>query len=661
MMKPTLRTTALYFFSIFVFSTTFGQVIDPVHWEFSAEKTSKDEAILKFTAQIDESWYIYAQDPNGGLNPTSFVFEPSESYERIGEVEEPSDFERKVDDVLGLEYNLYSHEVVFTQKIKITSTSDFEVKGMVTYFSCDDQKCLPPKDEEFSVAVEGTGSGKADRTLIHLMILSFLGGLAALLTPCVYPIIPLTVSFFMRSAGTNRKKSIITGIMFSLSIILIYTSLGLIMGLFQIDLTGAVASHWLANSLFFIVFLVFAFSFFGMFELVLPSKWSNNIDAKADKGGFMGTFFMALATVLISFSCTGPIVGVLIGKSLQGEIIQPVMGMFAFALAFSLPFPLLAMFPNMVKNMPKSGGWLNSVKVFFAFVMLAFSLKFLHNIDKVLHWGVISRELFIAAWIVLFILLGLYFLGKIKFSHDSDMPHVGVPRFMLALASFIFAVYLLNGMLGAELRGLSAILPAKDPNSTSLVPMASATGALPGAQSANAPGTTEGPCGPARFGDFLELPHGLQGYYDLEEGLACAREVNKPVFLDFKGHVCSNCKEMEQKVWSDPRVLERLRENYVIIGLYTDDRSKLPEDEWYTSQVDGKEKKTLGKQNLDYQIEKFGTNSIPYYVLVDHQGNKLAEPRGHDLDIDAFIAFLDKGVENFNKQKQPVNILKLGS
>ena len=672
------KITALLFILVIIpFQYGFNQVLDPVKWEFSSKVVSENEAVLYFTATIDEPWHIYAQDPNGGYNPTTFTFNLSGEYKPEGNVKDPGGFKRMHDELLETDYNLYSKTATFTQKININTDKPFKVSGNINYFSCDDKKCLPPVDEEFEISIsplikktaaneekiktnnvtethekdEMISSDPADtvkaedtsnpapvndkkekKGLIALIIQSFLGGLAALLTPCVYPIIPLTVSFFMRGNPT-RRKSVATGILFGLSIIFIYTFIGLLMGLFRIDLTATMASSWIANVIFFIIFMVFAFSFFGMFELVLPSRWANSADAKADRGGIIGTFFMALATVIISFSCTGPIVGIIIGKSLQGELIQPVIGMFAFALAFSLPFPLLAVFPSMIKKLPRSGGWLNSIKVFFAFIMLAFSLKFVQNIDSVLHWGIISRELFLSFWIVLSFLLGLYLIGKLKFSHDSDIPYITVPRIMLSIFAFTFSVYLVTGLFGAELKGLSALLPVKKSNTTFLT-----------ASEVNA---DQELCGTPKYSDFLELPHGLKGYFDYEEGMACAKKINKPVLLDFKGHVCTNCKEMEQKVWSDPQVLKRLKENYIIIALYTDDRTKLPESKWYISDYDGKEKKTLGKQNLDMQITKFGTNSIPYYVLTDTDGNILVPPRGSDLNIEAYIEFLDEGVKNF--------------
>jgi thiol:disulfide interchange protein len=383
----------------------------------------------------------------------------------------------------------------------------------------------------------------------------------------------------------------------------------------------------------------------GMFELVLPSKWVNSSDKQVDKGGYLGAFFMALTLVLVSFSCTGPIVGALLVEAAGGLALKPILGMFGFSLAFALPFTLFAIFPSWLKGLPKSGGWLNSVKVVLGFIVLAFGMKFLSTIDQTYHLGWMSREVFLAIWMVIFTLLGFYFLGKLKFAHDSDIPHVIVPRLALAIASFAFVLYMLPGLFGANLSSISALIPPKSSQQFDLsVPagqgMATGTGFMSGGGNAL--------CGVPSHADFLQLPHGLKGYFDYDEGMACAREKNMPVLLDFKGHACSNCKEMEAKVWSDPAVLQRLRDDYIIIALYTDDRTKLQEQEWITSSFDGKVKKTLGKKNLDLQISRFNTNTQPLYVLMDPAGNPLAEPRGHNLDVRAFEAWLDAGVEKFS-------------
>jgi thiol:disulfide interchange protein DsbD len=381
-----------------------------------------------------------------------------------------------------------------------------------------------------------------------------------------------------------------------------------------------------------------------MFELVLPSKWVNTSDKQVDKGGYLGAFFMALTLVLVSFSCTGPIIGALLVEAAGGLAMKPILGMFGFSLAFALPFTLFAIFPSWLKSLPKSGGWLNSIKVVLGFIVLAFGMKFLSTIDQTYHLGLMSREVYLAIWMVIFTMLGLYFLGKLKLAHDSDIPHVTVPRLVLAMASFTFVLYMLPGIFGANLSSISALIPPKSSQQFDLARFAG-----PGGTPVIAPGYggEDKLCGTPSYADFLHLPYGLKGYFDYEEGMACARQKNMPVLLDFKGHACSNCKEMEGKVWSDPEVLQRLQNDYIIIALYTDDRTKLPESEWITSSFDGKVKKTLGKKNLDLQISHYQTNTQPFYVLIDTAGKPLAEPRGHNLDVQAFREWLDLGLGNF--------------
>ena len=456
--------------------------------------------------------------------------------------------------------------------------------------------------------------------------------------------IPMTVSFFMQGSE-NRGKAIIKGLIFGISIIAIYTAIGVIVSISSAgaELTNSLSTHWIPNLIFFVLFMVFAASFLGMFELVLPSKWVNSADKQADKGGYLGAFFMAFTLVLVSFSCTGPIVGALLVEATGGLALKPILGMFGFGLAFALPFTLFAIFPSWLKGLPKSGGWLNSIKVVLGFVVLAFGMKFLSAIDQSYHLGIMSREVYLSIWIVIFIMLGFYLLGKLKFAHDSDLPHVSVPRLVFAIAAFSFAIYMVPGLFGANLSSISALIP---PKSSQEFDLTSGKGSPISSIQENFPSGTGGMIN-AKYSDFLHLPYGLNGFFDYEEGMAFARKNNMPVLLDFKGHACSNCKEMEGKVWSDPSVLSRLRGNYVIIALYTDDRTKLPEDEWITSEVDGKVKKTLGKKNLDLQIRRYNTNTQPLYVLVDPDGNTLAEPRGHNLDVEAFRNWLDGGLEKF--------------
>jgi thiol:disulfide interchange protein DsbD len=385
-----------------------------------------------------------------------------------------------------------------------------------------------------------------------------------------------------------------------------------------------------------------------MFEIVLPSWIVNKSDQKADKGGYIGAFFMALTLVLVSFSCTGPIVGAILVESSGGEFLKPIIGMFGFSLAFALPFTLFAWFPGLLSNMPKSGGWLNSVKVVLGFIELALGLKFLSVADQTYHWGILDREVYLALWIVIFTLLGLYLLGKLRFAHDSETKHIGVPKLMLAILSFTFAVYMVPGLFGAPLKALSGYSPPQATHDFDIhaivrneINQIKSSGTIQDKSSEQ--------CEKSKYADFLHLPHGINGYFDYEQGLACAKAQNKPVFIDFTGHGCVNCRQMEANVWSDPRVIEKLKNDFVVIALYVDDKTKLPESEWIKSNYDGKTKKTLGKKYADFQITKYGVNAQPYYVLLDSDENMLIDPKAYDLNIDNFVDFLDEGLKRFNK------------
>jgi len=477
-----------------------------------------------------------------------------------------------------------------------------------------------------------------------------LAGFAGILTPCVFPMIPMTVAFFSRDSE-NRRKSVLKALVFGISIILIYSSLGIIVSLTSAGagFANTLSTHWIPNILFFALFVIFAVSFFGAFEIVLPNKWVTGADSRVDKGGILSSFFMGLTTVIVSFSCTGPIVGALLVEAASGDVLRPTVGMFGFGLAFALPFTLFALFPSILSKMPKSGSWLNSIKVVLGFIMLAFSMKFLSTVDSVYSFKLISRDLYLAIWIVLFTLLGLYLMGKIKFHNDTDLPYIGTLRLFLIIAVFSFVVYLTTGLAGAPLKGLSSMLP---PQGTSwfssrqvLLPETPASSSF---SFGNA--TTGSLCSEPKHADIFDMPLGLTGYFDYEQGLACAREKGKPVFIDFKGHACANCKIMEAKVWSDPEVLRRLRDNFVIIALYVDDRTQLPENEWFVSTVDGKQKKTIGKQNEDLEISKFKTNALPLYVIADHDGNPVNKPMPTNLNVEEYKKWLDEGVEIFRKK-----------
>ncbi len=630
-----------------------AQIVNPTKWSFDSKQNGR-EVDLIFTATIDKGWHLYdTYLPEGGPIATTFVYEDSTLFEFSGAIQKNPEPEIHFDETFQLNVGYFGGKAVLTQKILLKSDAPTEIKGYVLFMSCNDETCTPPEETEFSFkfnqdaapaaetpakdleksAVPGSASGQ---TLWLFILISALAGFAAILTPCVFPMIPMTVSFFMRGAD-NRGKAIKTGIFFGLSIVAIFTLLGALfsIGVFGPNVGSILSTHWIPNLLFFGLFLVFAVSFFGAFEIVLPSSLVNKTDSQADKGGFVGAFFMALTTVIVSFSCTGPFIGALIIEAVQDGGMRPLIGMFFFGLAFATPFTLLAIFPSALNKLPKSGGWLNAIKVVFAFVLLAFGLKFLSNIDQVYGFGVLSREIYLAIWIVVFFLLGMYFIGKIKFSHDSDLPYVGVGRLFLGIVTFTFVLYLFTGLFGAPLRSISALIPP--PSENAIVMGGISAGSMHTASVAKAE------CGPAKYGDKLHLPLGMPGYFDLEQGLACAKEQGKPAFVVFKGHACANCKKMENSVWMNPEVQQMLSEKYVLIGLYTDDRTKLEESEWITSSLDGKVLKTLGKKNLDIQISRYGTNSIPFHVIIEPDGTE--HEFGVTFNDDEFKAFVEKGIE----------------
>jgi len=494
-----------------------------------------------------------------------------------------------------------------------------------------------------------TDENTEDGSFIWFFLVAMFFGFTALVTPCVFPMIPMTVSFFMHSEQ-DRAKSRMKALIYGISIVVIYTlPIAIIIAIANVfgntslsgDFANFLSTHWIPNIFFFLVFMVFAASFLGMFEIVLPSWLVNKSDKQVDKGGLLGTFFMAFTLVLVSFSCTGPIVGGILVESTQGgQILKPIFGMLGFSIGVAAPFTLFAFFPSLLKNLPKSGGWLNAVKVTLGFVELALGLKFLSVADQTYHWGLLDREIYIAFWIVIFLLLGVYYLGKLKFAHDSDSKFISVPRLGLAVITFTFVMYLIPGMFGAPLKALSGYLPPQATHDFDLVKL------IRGETATNI-------CSKPKYDDQLHLPHGLHGYFDYYEALACSKEQNKPIFIDFTGHGCVNCREMEANVWSDPKVLKILQEDFVILAMYVDDKKiKLPENEWFTSSLDGKKKKTLGKQNADIQMVNFNVNSQPYYVLLDYDGNVLAQPHQYNLNVDEFVNFLQKGKAEFAKQRR---------
>ncbi|MFV0290100.1 MAG: protein-disulfide reductase DsbD domain-containing protein [Mangrovibacterium sp.] len=487
-----------------------------------------------------------------------------------------------------------------------------------------------------------------DSSLWLFFLGAFFFGLTALATPCVFPMIPMTVSFFMHG-GKSKAESRLHALFYGFSIIAIYVVIGTLIALiFGPGIANWLSTNWVPNLIFFLVFTLFAFSFFGMFEITLPSALVNRSDKGADKGGFIGAFFMALTLVLVSFSCTGPIVGLILVKSAGGEVLKPIVGMLGFSLAFALPFSLFAFFPSWLSNLPKSGGWLNAVKVTLGFIELALALKFLSIIDQAYHLNWLDRDIYLGIWIVLFTLLGFYLLGKLKFAHDSDLKFISVPRLMLAIFSFSFVAYMIPGLIGAPLKALSGYLPPMQTHSFNIQSLVREEIKMANVGSLGSSSANSSLCEKPKYAEHMHgFPHGLEGYYDYEQGMACAKALNKPVFIDFTGHGCVNCREMEANVWSDPRVLHLLKEKFVIIALYVDDKTDLPESEWVTSTYDGKVKKTIGKKFADFQISKFGVNAQPYYVLLDNEGKKLNLPKAYDLNPDNFVNFLEDGLAAF--------------
>lgn len=641
-------------------------ILIPATWSYSVEGSALPgkEVGLVFKAAIDPDWVLYSSDfkLDPGPIPASFVFDENETYKLMGQVR-PVGAKEKYDEIFEGKVRYFKKHAAFRQTIKILK-KDFSVKGTLEYQVCSDVdgKCIPFEEDfqfgknKLSAAVAGVKENTKHKgilrsrdshdpySLLAFMIIAFLGGLAALFTPCVFPMIPMTVSFFTGRAK-NRKEGVRNAIFYGFSIVLIYTLAGSLVAPFMgAEMANELATNWLPNILFSAIFLVFALSFLGLFEITLPSSWVNKVDKQADKGGFGGIFFMAFALVLVSFSCTGPIVGSILVESAGGQFLKPILGMFAFSLAFAVPFTLFAIFPEWLNSLPKSGGWLNSIKVVLGFIELAFALKFLSIADQAYHWHLLDREIYLALWIVIFSFIGLYFLGKIRLPHDSKMESVPVLRLILAIITFTFVVYMVPGMFGAPLKALAGYLPPMSTHDFDLPDIISSSGAY---QSDDNNVLCENP----KYADFLHLPHGIEGYFDYDQAIACAKEKNKPVFVDFTGHGCVNCREMEARVWSDKEVLKRLKNDYIVLALYVDDKTDLPESSWYTSDYDGKIKKSLGKQNADRQIREFQNNAQPFYILLDPITEKpLVEQKAYDLNVQSFINFLNGGVQKYESK-----------
>ncbi len=647
-------------------STAFADIQDPAQWSLSVNNknyTVGDEVTLSFNATIQNGWYLYSSDFDPELGPmvTTFTFKPNDTYELVGGIK-PINPKKHYDDLWEGEYTFFKQKGEFQQKVKILKANP-QIAVMIEYQTCSDEsgQCIPfDKDFDFNevlgskaqvakttpakrekVSTKVAGEGDENTTLWGFAVLAFLAGLAALLTPCVFPMIPMTVTFFTKG-GSDRSNGIKKALLYGFSIIAIYTLAGTVVAVFMgPEFANFLATHWAPNLFFFVVFVIFALSFLGLFEIVMPSWLVNKSTENEDKGGLAGIFFMAFTLVLVSFSCTGPIVGSILVASAGGAILKPIVGMFAFSLAFAIPFTLFAIFPSWLNGLPKSGGWLNNVKVVLGFLELALGLKFLSIVDQTYHLGILDREVYLAFWIVIFFMIGLYFLGKISLPHDSPTDgKVSVPKMVLAILTFTFVVYMIPGMWGAPLKALAGYLPPRTTQDFNLdEPM------IVGGGNAAMGNVLDRP---AKYSEFLHLPHNLKGYFDMDEALEASKKLKKPIFVDFTGHGCVNCREMEERVWSDPKVLEILRRDYVILALYVDDKTELPEADWYTSTYDNKVKKSIGKQNADLQIRKYNNNAQPFYLLLDSDGELMVQPKAYDLNVNNFVEFLQKGVDAYN-------------
>lgn len=625
--------------SLLTFASTSAQTMESVAWSCDVHGIEDDYYMLEFTAVPAMGWHMYDMGEYSVPVALEFQFEPSEDYILQGGVVTNQPSIRKWDEFFEEEIGYYEDKVIFKQEVEVKEGAEIKVK--VLWKACQDGGNCVDGSKTFTLSVGNPQPKKASGSLWGYVLTAIGWALFALLTPCVFPMIPMTVSYFMKGAE-NPALGRFRAAMYGLFIVLLYTLPIAVLILMTYTIggnTGAasifnwLATHWLPNVIFFAVFMIFAASFFGAFEIVMPEKLVNKSDEKADKGGLLGIFFMALTLVLVSFSCTGPIIGSVLIQSTSGEVWTPIITMAAFAIVFALPFTLFALFPSWLKRLPKSGGWLNSVKVVLGFVELALGLKFLSVADMTYGWRLLDREVYLALWIVIFSLLGMYLLGKLRFKHDSEVKHISVLRLLLSIASFSFVVYMVPGMWGAPLSFLSGYLP----------PMETQEFRLKAGSSFE-----QQDLGSVKYSEYFEMPHELQGFYDMEQAKEYAQRVDKPIFVDITGKGCVNCRNMEAKVWADPRVLKLLREEYVIVALYMDVRENAYEEDWLTR--DGEVLKTIGEINTDYVLRTYGVNSQPYYILQDSEGVQLVEPRAFDLDVDAFVKFLEDGIDAYRQR-----------
>ncbi len=684
----------LYLLLAFVSTSSLqSQILDPVKWSTSVKKISETEYDLVAKATIENKWHLYSQEvPADGPLPTVFTFEENKAYKSIGKIKEGKGVTEH-DPVFDMVITFFSNTATFTKRIALTGDEGTTIKGEVEFMVCDDTRCLPPsyvdlvfkipapdKNTETTVTpvstdnpeiieagtenigdtiatdndkteavkdnVQSSENSQAaiDQTkkqenkgLWTIFVVAFLFGFTALLTPCVFPMIPMTVSFFTKQSK-SRAAGIKNAIIYGVAIIIIYVFLGAIVTwFFGADALNALSTNVWFNFFFFLLLVIFALSFLGAFEIMLPNSWANKVDKQADRGGLIGIFFMALALAIVSFSCTGPIIGTLLVEAASKGGIAPFVGMFGFSLALAMPFALFAAFPGWMNSLPKSGGWLNTVKVFLGFLELALAFKFLSNADLVLqlHW--LEREVFLAIWIAVFGALTLYLFGKLQLPHDSPLSHISVGRLSLGLVVAAFTIYLIPGLWGAPLKLISGFPPpmqySESPYGVGYTKMSSG-----------------GTISTAEFPEGAHLgPHDILAFHDYETGLAYAKKVGKPVLVDFTGHACVNCRKMEERVWSEPKILKLLNQDIVLISLYVDDKRPLPEDEKYISEISGKQLKYIGQKWSEFQILKYKANAQPFYVLMDHNEKNLIDPVGYTPDIEEYYTWLQKGTGAFQK------------
>lgn len=667
-----MRKLIFSLFAFLVLTNLNAQVLDPVKWKTRVEKKSDTELVLIMDAKIDNGWHFYSQyTPDGGALPAVFTFKDTKgNYQLVGKTSEGK-YEKHFNDIFEVDEYFFTKSAQFKQTIKVLNPKLKTIKATLEGQTCIDGKCIQEEEnftfelpemkvEETQAVVEDTAKVTATPTdtvtenkedvipakstvaepakkeekkgLWTIFFLAFLGGFAALLTPCVFPMIPMTVSFFTKQSKTKaegKKNAIIYGI----SIILIYVILGsLVTAIFGADALNALSTNVWFNIIFFVLLVVFAASFLGAFEIVLPNSWANKVDRQADRGGFIGILFMALALAIVSFSCTGPIVGTLLVESASKGGLAPLIGMLGFSSALALPFMLFAMFPGWMNSLPKSGGWLNTVKVSLGFLELALAFKFLSNADLVSQTHYLERELFLAIWIAIFGTWAIYLFGKLTLPHDNALTHLSVGRLFLALLVSIFTIYMIPGLWGAPLKIISGFPPpmtySESPNGVG------------GSSSGNAAQLPEH----AHFG-----PHGVIAFDDYEYGVAYAKKVGKPILLDFTGDACVNCRKMEDFVWSTNEILPTLKDKVVLISLYVDRKIPLPKDKQYVSKETGKEIVTIGNKWSDMQITRYKNNAQPYYIVLDSEGKDLNSPVGYTPDVAEYKKWLEDGISKFKK------------